>query len=292
MNAVAIKTAARVGYPREKMLGVWWAGSEEDTIPAGDAAKGYTTMTFNTPGNHPVIDEIRKKVHGSGKGNLADKDRIGSVYHMRGITAAMLWVEGICNAQTKYGKGKVMTGEQIRWGLENLNVTGRQKALGAFGMFPTVKTSCDDHEGPGATKVQVWDGKTWKAITRTGWWVTARWCRNWSLSPRPNTPPRKRSPPPAPLDKVLLRARDASLPASPCVHMHASPAGASPTRARDALNDLSSVCCRKQLLRLFLQHSDPLKPITNTHRNHVRPLSVNNIEVIYDHVILVLKGVA
>ena len=85
MNAVSIKTAARVGFPREKMLGVWWAGSEEDTIPAGDAAKGYTTMTFTTPGNYPVIDDIRKKVYGAGKGNLSDKDRIGSVYHMRGI---------------------------------------------------------------------------------------------------------------------------------------------------------------------------------------------------------------
>jgi branched-chain amino acid transport system substrate-binding protein len=166
MNAVAIKTAARNGFPREKMLGVWWAGSEEDTIPAGDAAKGYTTMTFNTPGNYPVLDEVRKKVYGAGKGNLSDKDRVGSVYHMRGITAAMLWVEGIRNAQNKYGKGKVMTGEQVRWGLENLNVDEkRQKELGAHNMFPTIKTSCQDHEGSGAVKVQVWDGKTWKAVT-------------------------------------------------------------------------------------------------------------------------------
>ncbi len=166
MNAVAIKTAARVGFPREKMLGVWWAGSEEDTIPAGDAAKGYSTMAFNTPGTYPVIEDIRKKIYGSGKGNLVDKDRIGSVYHMRGITAAMLWVEAIRNAQNKYGKGKVMTGEQVRWGLENLNVDeARQKALGALGMFPTIKTSCQDHEGSGATKVQVWDGKAWKAVT-------------------------------------------------------------------------------------------------------------------------------
>jgi len=166
MNAVAIKTAARVGFPREKMLGVWWAGSEEDTIPAGDAAKGYTTMTFNTPGNYPVIDEIRKKVYATGKGNLSDKDRVGSVYHMRGITAAMLWIEGIRNAQNKYGKGKVMTGEQIRWGLENLNVDEkRQRELGAANMFPTIKTSCQDHEGSGAVKVQVWDGKAWKAVT-------------------------------------------------------------------------------------------------------------------------------
>ena len=59
-----------------------------------------------------------------------------------------------------------MTGEQVRWGLENLNVDeARQKSLGALGMFPTIKTSCQDHEGSGATKVQVWDGKAWKAVT-------------------------------------------------------------------------------------------------------------------------------
>lgn len=166
MNSVAIKTAQRNGFPREKILGVWWAGSEEDTIPSGDAAKGYTSMTFNTPGNYPVIDQIRKTVYAAGNGNLSDQKRIGSVYHMRGMTLGILWVEGIRKAQEKYGKGKVMTGEQVRWGLENLNIDeARQKALGAFGMFPTVKTSCDDHEGSGAVKVQQWDGTKWKAIT-------------------------------------------------------------------------------------------------------------------------------
>jgi branched-chain amino acid transport system substrate-binding protein len=69
-------------------------------------------------------------------------------------------------AQEKFGKGKPITGEQMRWGLENLNVDdARQKAVGALGMFPTVKTSCDDHEGSGAVKVQQWDGKKWTAIT-------------------------------------------------------------------------------------------------------------------------------
>ena len=171
MNAVAIKTAARVGYPREKMLGVWWAGSEEDAIPAGDAAKGYSTMTYNTPGNYPVLDEIRKKVYGAKKGNMEDPTRIGSVYHMRGITASMLYVEAVKKAQEKYGNGKVMNGEQIRWGYENLNIDdAKQKSLGASGMFPTLKTSCQDHEGSGASKVQVWDGKAWKAITPN--WIT------------------------------------------------------------------------------------------------------------------------
>ena len=166
MNSVAIKTAQRNGFPREKILGVWWAGSEEDTIPSGEAAKGYTSMTFNTPGNYPLMDEIRKKVYAGGKGNLADQSRIGSVYHMRGVTLGVLWVEAIRTAQEKFGKGKTMTGEQVRWGLENLNVdAARQKAIGAVGMFPTIKTSCDDHEGSGAVKVQQWDGKKWNAIT-------------------------------------------------------------------------------------------------------------------------------
>ena len=166
MNSVAIKTAQRNGFPREKMLGVWWAGSEEDTVPSGDAAKGYSAMTFNTPGNYPLMDELRKKLYTSGKGNLSDQTRIGSVYHMRGVTAAILWVEAIRTAQEKFGKGKPVSGEQVRWGLENLNVNeARQKAIGALGMFPPVKTSCDDHEGSGAVKVQQWDGSKWSAIT-------------------------------------------------------------------------------------------------------------------------------
>ncbi len=166
MNSVAIKTAQRNGFPREKMLGVWWAGSEEDMVPSGDAAKGYTSMTFNTPGHYPLEDEIKTKLYGTGKGNLSDPSRIGSVYHMRGLTAGILWVEAIRRAQDKFGKGKVVTGEQVRWGLENLDVDeARQKALGVLGMFPPVKTSCDDHEGSGAVKVQQWDGKKWNAIT-------------------------------------------------------------------------------------------------------------------------------
>jgi branched-chain amino acid transport system substrate-binding protein len=166
MNPTALKTAQRNGFPREKILGVWWSGSDEDVIPAGEAAKGYSSMTFNTPGNYPVLDEIRKKLYAAGKGNLEDKGRIGSVYHMRGVTAGIIAVEGIKKAQEKYGKGKVMTAEQVRWGFENLNIDdARMKALGATGMFPPLKTSCMDHEGSGAVKVQEWDGAKWKAVT-------------------------------------------------------------------------------------------------------------------------------
>jgi branched-chain amino acid transport system substrate-binding protein len=171
MSAVSLKTAQRNGFPREKMLGVWWAGAEEDAIPAGDAAKGFTTMSFTTPGNYPLLDEIRSTIYGAGKGNLSEKNRVGNTMYLRGIVAGVLMVEALRNGQAKFGKGKVLTGEQVRWGLENLNVdAARQKALGVTDLFPPVKTSCDDHEGSGATKVQQWDGSKWVALSKT--WIT------------------------------------------------------------------------------------------------------------------------
>ncbi len=53
MNTVALKTARKTGFPVAKILGVWWAGSEEDVIPAGDAANNYVTMTFTPPATIP-----------------------------------------------------------------------------------------------------------------------------------------------------------------------------------------------------------------------------------------------
>jgi branched-chain amino acid transport system substrate-binding protein len=167
MNPAAIKTAAKFGFPRDKILGVWWAGSEEDVIPAGDAAKGYVSAAFSAPGtSFPVMQEIQKKVYGSGKGNLEDKSRLGSIYHTRGVTYGIMIVEAIRKAQDKFGKGKVMTPDQVRWGLEHIDLSeARLKELGASGLFPPVKTSCLDHEGSGMVKFQQWDGKGFKQLT-------------------------------------------------------------------------------------------------------------------------------
>ena len=171
MSAVGLKTAQRNGFPREKIIGVWWAGSEEDTEPAGEAAKGYSAMSFTTPGNFPLLDEIRNKLYATGKGNLKELDRVGNVMYMRGIAATVIMVEAMRIAQNKFGKGKVLTGEQMRWGLENLNIdAARQKALGVADMFPPIKTSCDDHEGSGAVKVVQWDGKQWVSVSKN--WIT------------------------------------------------------------------------------------------------------------------------
>ena len=167
MNPTAIKAAAKTGFPREKLIGVWWSGAEEDTVPAGAAAKGFVAAGFNVAGaNYPVVADIKKHVYGKNKGNMEDKARVGSVYYNRGVVHGIITVEAIRKAQEKYGKGKALTGEQMRWGFENLNLDdARLKALGATGFMPPLKLSCADHEGPGKVKFQQWDGTQWKAIT-------------------------------------------------------------------------------------------------------------------------------
>jgi branched-chain amino acid transport system substrate-binding protein len=117
MSTVALKTAAKTGYPKDKLLGVWWAGSEEDVIPAGDAAKGYVSASFTASGtNFPIMQEIKTKLYGAGKGgNLEDPTRLGNVMYTRGLVYGMIIVEAIRVAQAKYGKGKVMVPEQVRW---------------------------------------------------------------------------------------------------------------------------------------------------------------------------------
>jgi branched-chain amino acid transport system substrate-binding protein len=167
MSTVSLKTAAKTGYPRDKLLGVWWAGSEEDVIPAGDASKGYVSAAFAPSGtNFPVIQDIKTKVYGAKKGNLEDPSRLGNIMYNRGLVYGMIVVEALKVAQAKYGKGKVMTPEQLRWGFEHLNLTeARIKELGAGGLFPPIKTSCEDHEGSGMVKFQRWDGNGFKEVT-------------------------------------------------------------------------------------------------------------------------------
>ena len=166
MNPTALKAAARAGFPRDKIIGVWWSGAEEDTIPAGDAAKGYIAAGFNVAGDgYPVIGEIKKHVYGKGKGEMEDKSRIGSIYYNRGVVHGIITVEAIRKAQEKYGK-KSLTPEQVRWGIENLVLDeARLKALGATGFMQPLKVTCLDHEGGGAVKFQQWDGAKWKVIT-------------------------------------------------------------------------------------------------------------------------------
>jgi branched-chain amino acid transport system substrate-binding protein len=158
---VPLKEAARLGFPRNRILGVWWCGSEEDVLPAGPAAKGYYSTNFHGVGrNFPIIQECIDKVYGAMKGNISFT-RVGSVYYNRGFVAGIVDHEAILTAQKKYGV-KVLTGEEYRWGMENLNITPeRIKEIGAEGLMQPLRTSCADHEGGGKVFFQQWDGEKW-----------------------------------------------------------------------------------------------------------------------------------
>jgi branched-chain amino acid transport system substrate-binding protein len=160
MNSTALKEAQATGYPRDKMYGVWWAGAEPDVKDVGAGAKGYRAvmMQHGAEKAADVIKETLTKVHGKGQGT-GPKDEVGDVVYMRGMMSAMLAVEGVRAAQERFGKGKVMTGEQTRWGLENLNLTQpKLDALGFKGVMRPISTSCQDHMGAAWARIHQWDG--------------------------------------------------------------------------------------------------------------------------------------
>jgi branched-chain amino acid transport system substrate-binding protein len=91
-------------------------------VPAGEGAKGYKGATFHAPGtNFKVHADVVKFVHDKGKA-MGKKEEMGSPLYNRGIVNAMFSAEAIRTAMGKFGN-KPLTGEQVRWGFENLNLT-------------------------------------------------------------------------------------------------------------------------------------------------------------------------
>jgi branched-chain amino acid transport system substrate-binding protein len=55
-----------------------------------------------------------------------------------------------------------MTGEQARWGYENLTLDQKKlDALGFAGVMRPVSTSCVDHQGANWARIETWDGSKW-----------------------------------------------------------------------------------------------------------------------------------
>jgi branched-chain amino acid transport system substrate-binding protein len=172
MNSTSIKEAIAVGYPRLQMYGVWWSSAEPDVQPAEMAAKGYNGIALghSSERDRPIHKEMLKYLYDKGKGTASKKEEIGSVLYNRGMLSAILTVEAIKQAQSKYGK-RVVTGEEVRWGAENLNLDATKiKTLGVDGMMQPMRTSCRDHEGVAKGRIHTWDGTQW---SYTSEWYTA-----------------------------------------------------------------------------------------------------------------------
>ncbi|QXL84205.1 ABC transporter substrate-binding protein [Comamonas sp. NLF-1-9] len=165
MNPTALKEAQAVGYPREKMYGFWWAGSESDVKGVEEASKGYNAAALQASANRDakVIKDVQATLYAKGEGTAQDPKTVGDVLYVRGLITGMLTAETVRIAQEKFGKGKPITGEQAQWALENFELTPeRIEELGFTGIIQPLKTSCAQHMGSYAARMSVWDGKEWK----------------------------------------------------------------------------------------------------------------------------------
>jgi branched-chain amino acid transport system substrate-binding protein len=94
---------------------------------------------------------------------------VGEVLYNRGLINAVIVVEAIRTAQEMHGQ-QPLTGEQVRDGLENLDITEERLAeLGLTDFTPPIKVTCADHEGDHAMRVQQWDGEKWTFVSE---WIT------------------------------------------------------------------------------------------------------------------------
>jgi branched-chain amino acid transport system substrate-binding protein len=150
------------------MYGVWWSGAEPDVRPAEAGAADSVTLQ-HTSGRFKLHEDLKKYLYDKGLGT-AKWEETGEILYVRALINAMLGVEAIRTAQERFGK-KPLTGEQVRWGLENLDITAeRIKQLGFEGVLRPIKVSCADHEGARVGRIQTWDGKDWKI---TSDWYTS-----------------------------------------------------------------------------------------------------------------------
>ena len=165
MTPTALKEAAQVGFPRDKIVGATPTCSEQDMVAAGDVAIGFICAMWHGWGTHvPLTQALRQYVYARGKGAGPAED-VGTSQWTRGLLRALLTTEGIRTAMRHFGP-QPLTGAQVQWGLEHLTLTpARLKEIGAEGLLPPFTLSCRDHEGGGGVKFQQWDGQQWVVLT-------------------------------------------------------------------------------------------------------------------------------
>jgi len=165
MTPTALKEAAQVGIPRDKMVGPSPTCSEQDMLPAGETARGFICATWHATGRHfPLVQEMLTSVYARGKGAGPEED-VGTQRWIRGMLHGLLATEAIRTAMRQFGN-QPLTGAQVQWGLEHLTITPASlKELGAEGLISPIALSCRDHEGGGGVKFQQWDGTQWTVLT-------------------------------------------------------------------------------------------------------------------------------
>ncbi len=164
MNPTAVKEAVKAGFPMDKFVSIWWP-NDSDAAAGGEGAKGFKELNWHGTGtNFQALRDIKKLVIDAGKSQTPAAE-FGQVLYDRGVYNSVLIAEAIAEAQKITGK-KVVTGEDVRRGLENLDLdAARFKALGLEDFAAPFKLTCADHNSHSATFVQQWDGAKWVKVS-------------------------------------------------------------------------------------------------------------------------------
>ncbi len=166
MNPVAIKTAARVGFPVDHIIGDIWSGSEDDTRPAGAAPRAISRCPCSRRApTSRSSRRSRRHIIDTGKSDLKDTSKFGTVYYNFGVIEGILAVETFRTGQAKFGHRPLNT-EEGQWALEHLDLTPQRiEEIGATGLVSPIKVTWLDHVGGGSAKIQQWTGTEWKPLT-------------------------------------------------------------------------------------------------------------------------------
>src|SRR5262249_26062733 len=118
----ALKEAAQVGIPVEKILGATSTCVEREMVAAGEVAKGFICAArFGTGTDFPLIQAVRHYVYARGKG-AGPENEVGTTPWTNGLVRSVLITEGIRRAMREFGH-QPLTGAQVQWGFEHLRLT-------------------------------------------------------------------------------------------------------------------------------------------------------------------------
>ena len=258
MNSTALKEAVATGYPREKMYGVWWSGAEPDVKDVGDGAKGYNALVMQHGAGRgqgaPGHHQARAR---QGPGHRAEGGGRRGALQPRRCMSAMLGVEAVRAraGALRQGQADDRRGGPLGPGEPGAGRRRRSTRWASPDLMRPVSTSCADHMGrPGRASTPGTASK-WDYSLRLATRPTAGHQADGQVGCRQGTPTEKK------------------IDAAHC------PSSARADKVRGRAGGAT--------WRLPTRRGAAQEPTWAS-----ALLAVNGIEVIYNHVILVLKGVS
>ena len=166
MNPTAIKRAAENGYPMDHFIGIWWSGADDDAARRRPGGQGLSGAQLQRP---------RLQLPGASRtsrNTSSTRARARSRRTSSRTTSTTAASTTRCSSRKRSATRRRSparrwsTGEDVRRGLETLNITqARWKELGFPDFGAPVQATCADHNGHAPAYMQQWDGTKWVKVS-------------------------------------------------------------------------------------------------------------------------------